>query len=359
MKTKILFLSLAFIVTLVSCSKEADLTPKATNSQTKEGLKFGELKVNLPQGYDEKILSLTMPDLQDQFYSSKTGSLSRVKSSDDMGITLDRMAIVAKKVVDKYPNFDSLTAEDIAIIKHDFNNTNEETINRNIDVIDSFYNALKRYDLVVALSKENAVVSKVKSASNSNIYSSLTGKNISSQEFWLLVWNPTYVDPTNRATDKARAYTDLKFTKHDFSENYYWNWQTEADAFRHVIWNSLICEYVGYQMTSIDKCVAWAKKFTDAHEAGGVNDGSMTTTAWELDRAMDEHNNTIGQNYFKSVAWTYKNKGWFQPTRVACPTSDRMADAVFLMIKSSKKVTVKNEIYYYPSNTVHIINYKW
>ena len=34
MKTKIFFLTLAFIVTLVSCNKEADLTPKATNTVT-------------------------------------------------------------------------------------------------------------------------------------------------------------------------------------------------------------------------------------------------------------------------------------------------------------------------------------
>jgi hypothetical protein len=34
MKTKILFLSLAFIVTLASCSKDADLTTKATTAQT-------------------------------------------------------------------------------------------------------------------------------------------------------------------------------------------------------------------------------------------------------------------------------------------------------------------------------------
>jgi len=53
MKTKILFLSLAFIVTLASCSKEADLTSKATNAQTSADYKIedGTIKFKNKEAY--------------------------------------------------------------------------------------------------------------------------------------------------------------------------------------------------------------------------------------------------------------------------------------------------------------------
>lgn len=60
-----------------------------------------------------------------------------------------------------------------------------------------------------------------------------------------------------------------------------------------------------------------------------------------------------------SVAWTYKNSGWFQPTRVACPMSDTMADVVFEKSKSSRKVALKDEISSYPNNAVHTLDYNW
>jgi hypothetical protein len=342
---KIFYLFALIVFTLTSCDKTNDVE-KLPNT---DAIQFGDLKVNLPSNYNESVLSLSLSDLQNLFYSSKTDGLSRVKSSDDMGITLDRMASIANSVVNHYPKLDSLTTEDIAIIKRDFNNIDEETINKNIEVIDSFYNALRRYDLVVALTKENQSPLKVKTSTLAGYYPG----NLSSAEFWLCVLNPTYVDPTNKAATKAKEFTLSRYP--DANQH----WKTQADAFRHVMWNALICEYVGDQMTSIDKCVAWAKKITDAHESGAVNDGSMTTEAWELDGAMDKHNNLIGQNYFKSVAWTYKKKGWFQPTRVASPTSETMEEIIFEKSKSSIKVALKSEIDYYPNNAVHTVDYKW
>jgi hypothetical protein len=61
MKTKNLFLSLAFIVTLASCSKEADLTPKATVAQTNSDFKIedGAIKFKSMEAYSRTYDRLT------------------------------------------------------------------------------------------------------------------------------------------------------------------------------------------------------------------------------------------------------------------------------------------------------------
>jgi len=68
---------------------------------------------------------------------------------------------------------------------------------------------------------------------------------------------------------------------------------------------------------------------------------------------MDYHNNKIGRDYFKTVAWEDKRK-WYQATRVKAPSDKVMADAIFDKTKSAKKVSNRSQISLYPSNLVYI-----
>ena len=235
-----------------------------------------------------------------------------------------------------------MSERDILLIQNDFNGIDELTIYENIEVIDSFYTALIRFDLVDTLAKYNP--SNLKSTSGYNDY------DVSFAEKWALLWHPRMVKPTLNATNKATELTKKKFP--EINKHF----QTQAYAFRHAIWNALIAKYAGDSKNKIDKCVDWAKKFTDKHEEGGTKPTGWTDEEFAFDQAMDYHNNKIGRDYFKSVAWTDKRK-WYQPTRVKAPSEDDMANAIFDKTKVAKLVSSKLSISSYPSNLVYIKNY--
>lgn len=64
----------------------------------------------------------------------------------------------------------------------------------------------------------------------------------------------------------------------------------KANAFRHAIWNYLICQKTYFLTKNEQKSVNWAKKITDLHEKMAKSD--------ELDTIMDLHNNKIGRELF-------------------------------------------------------------
>ena len=67
---KNLFYLLTLIIfTLTSCDKTTDVE----NQQITNAVEFGGLKVNLPSNYNKSVLSLSLSELQNQFYYSKSG----------------------------------------------------------------------------------------------------------------------------------------------------------------------------------------------------------------------------------------------------------------------------------------------
>ncbi len=64
----------------------------------------------------------------------------------------------------------------------------------------------------------------------------------------------------------------------------------KANAFRHALWNVLICEKTLKFTKNDQKSAKWAKKVTDLHEKLAKND--------ILDTEMDFHNNEIGRRLF-------------------------------------------------------------
>ncbi len=143
---KIFFVVALVAFTLTSCDKN-----EVEQTINQDEIKFGGLKVNLPPNYNEKVLSLSLSDLQNQFYTNNTGGLMKVKSSESAGITLDEMNRIIDGILINYPKLDSLTTDEIEKIKINFPDLSSDEIVENINVIDSFYTSLVRYDLVQEL----------------------------------------------------------------------------------------------------------------------------------------------------------------------------------------------------------------
>ena len=94
---------------------------------------------------------------------------------------------------------------------------------------------------------------------------------------------PLFVLPTIKATFISYNATEKLYPKtHHLSG--------KANAFRHALWNMLICNECVKWKNDIDKAVTWAKITTDWHEEFSPNKA--------LARAMDLHNNNVGRCLF-------------------------------------------------------------
>ncbi len=101
--------------------------------------------------------------------------------------------------------------------------------------------------------------------------------------FFLALKYPIFIYPTLKATSKSYNIAKKEYPKtHHLSGN--------GNAFRHALWNILICyECLKWKNNKI-KVMAWAQIITDKHEELSPNK--------PLDKAMDLHNNAEGRNLF-------------------------------------------------------------
>lgn len=337
---KIFFVVALVAFTLTSCDKN-----EVEQTINQDEVKFGGLKVNLPPNYNEKVLSLSLSDLQNQFYTNNTSGLMKAKSSESAGITLDEMNRIIDGILINYPKLDSLTTDEIEKIKINFPDLSSDEIVENINVIDSFYTSLVRYDLVQELtkteSKSNNRAFRVSTSSNDYF-----GYDLNSSEFWYFVWHPALASPIKKATEKANSLTESNYPESG-------KWRDKADAFRHAIWNVLICKYIGEDKNEISDCTKRAEDFTTKHETGAEKPGTMTDEDWELDKNMDLHNNAQGRKYFESVAWIVK-VGWFKVKRVRAPSEDEIVTGIKDKLNTARKISTSSDTSKYPNNLVYI-----
>ncbi len=95
--------------------------------------------------------------------------------------------------------------------------------------------------------------------------------------------NPLLLYPTLKATRRSMAICDLHYGDAHHKNG-------KANAFRHALWNILICDTTFRVTKSKKKSIDWAKRITDLHEKLAPNKPVAT--------AMDLHNNEIGRKYF-------------------------------------------------------------
>ena len=99
----------------------------------------------------------------------------------------------------------------------------------------------------------------------------------------LFLSRPQYIIPTISATKKTLLVCDRLYKDTHHQSN-------KANAFRHALWNVLICRKVMKYSKNKQKSVFWAQKVGDLYEKVTQNEF--------LDEAMDIHNNAIGRIFF-------------------------------------------------------------
>lgn len=94
---------------------------------------------------------------------------------------------------------------------------------------------------------------------------------------------PFYLLPTYKATNRTVAICNRLYKKLHHEDN-------RTNAFRHALWNFLICQYCLPAAKSPEAAMSWSEKITDLHEVLSPND--------KLAKLMDLHNNRIGRELF-------------------------------------------------------------
>lgn len=97
--------------------------------------------------------------------------------------------------------------------------------------------------------------------------------------------HPLYIIPTWKATRRTMNICTALYGKNHHYDN-------RTNAFRHALWNFLICRNCFSLTGSAEKALNWSKKITDLHEDLFPNE--------KLSRSMDLHNNYVGRNYFEN-----------------------------------------------------------
>ncbi len=103
---------------------------------------------------------------------------------------------------------------------------------------------------------------------------------------FLMLQRPTYIFPILYATKETMSICNELYGKEHHKNGV-------ENAFRHALWNVLICKKVFESCNSVTKSIIWAEKVTDLHEKLAPNKVLAT--------AMDLHNNRIGRGYFRDI----------------------------------------------------------
>lgn len=102
----------------------------------------------------------------------------------------------------------------------------------------------------------------------------------------LFLSRPFLIGPTCNATKRTMVICDELFGKRHHRRN-------NANAFRHALWNILICHKTLKRTHNREKSVIWTEKVTNLYEKVTDNE--------KMEKAMDLHNNKVGLNLFLSV----------------------------------------------------------
>ncbi|GAA0714762.1 hypothetical protein GCM10009430_08350 [Aquimarina litoralis] len=135
---------------------------------------------------------------------------------------------------------------------------------------------------------------------------------------------PLYIIPTFIATKRTLAICDSLYGGEHHLHG-------KANAFRHSLWNVLICQRVLKVSGDATKSEYWAKMITDLHEKLAPNE--------PLEQVMDLHNNELGRMYFK---------------KLKDATEGEIISFLELKIKNAKKVLEVSKFHNYSNDLVYI-----
>ena len=102
----------------------------------------------------------------------------------------------------------------------------------------------------------------------------------------LFLSEPFLIRPTLQASKRTMAICDKLFGKKHHRSN-------KENAFRHALWNILICRKTLKKTKNEEKSIIWTQKVTRLYEK--VTDNLI------IEKEMDLHNNDVGLNLFSSL----------------------------------------------------------
>jgi hypothetical protein len=144
------------------------------------------------------------------------------------------------------------------------------------------------------------------------------------QLFVLALKYPIYIYPTLKATVKSFQISKGEFPKTHGKKG-------KGNAFRHALWNLLICNECLKWRKDKSRVVAWAKIITDKHEELSPNN--------VLDKVMDLHNNEVGRGLFQEFQLKNINK-----------TIEKLK----IKLNSSKKIEDPNDVNNFSGDLIYI-----
>ena len=102
----------------------------------------------------------------------------------------------------------------------------------------------------------------------------------------LFLSEPILIRPAVQASKRTMAICDELFGSAHHRSN-------KANAFRHALWNILICQKTLKKTKNQEKSIIWTQKVTSLYEK--VTDNS------NIEKEMDLHNNSVGLNLVSSI----------------------------------------------------------
>ena len=142
----------------------------------------------------------------------------------------------------------------------------------------------------------------------------------------LFLRNPFLLIPSIKATKQTFVLCNTYYPGGHSKSNI-------GNAFRHAVWNALLCTYTLKRTKDKQKSVFWAQKVTNLYE--------KVTNNNELDEQMDLQNNAVGRLYF----FNYANK-----------PEEELIDFILNKSKVAEKINVQKDIKTYPANMVYIVS---
>lgn len=103
---------------------------------------------------------------------------------------------------------------------------------------------------------------------------------------WLFITHPLLISPTIKATKRTFELCNNLYGNEHHKSN-------KANAFRHVLWNVLLCQKTLKRTKNKKKSIIFTEKVTVLYEKATKND--------ILDEVMDLHNNKIGRLLFLTL----------------------------------------------------------
>ena len=222
----------------------------------------------------------------------------------------------AEEQVKNYPFGDNKTEEEKwAMIQNDFPTLTEEQISDNMDLIDEYYSQNLDYETIAELANKSSSEQKLQKSSfglanksNSNLGRAwcmirtfqnpahLIAPIISGG--WIRTGEFSYIRSLISiyyASKRAEEYSTSEYSNLSSTD-------TKRDAFRHVLWSSLLARYY-WTVSSKHKRLRFAEAVGNANETCGEN---------EIDGMnMDYHNNRIGRELFNQNTSYKTKKVWF------------------------------------------------